>query len=84
MHLHFLVWLQRAFYLAELGSCLLFDLQYAADIVKFIDNIIYYLITDISMTKKISQEALLASLDETDKEFALKLYTNSNAVASNT
>ena len=39
---------------------------------------------DISDSSKISQKAPLANLDKTDKEFALKLYKDSNIVASKT
>lgn len=42
LHLHCLVWLQRAFHLAKLRSRLLSNPQYAADMVKFIDNMICY------------------------------------------
>lgn len=52
--------------------------------MKFIDNIVCYLITDISLTKEIKQEVLSASLNKTDADFALKLYKDSNAIASKT
>ncbi len=71
LHLHCLVWLRGVFHLAELRSRLQSDPQYAADIVKFIDSIICCSMADIS-------------LNETDEEFALKLYKDSNAIASKT
>lgn len=52
--------------------------------VKFIKNIIYYSMADILMAEKTSQKALSASLDKTDKKFILKLYRDSNAIASRT
>lgn len=50
--------------------------------VKFINNIICYSITNVLNFKKISQEDLLASLKKTDKEFTLKLYKDSITIAS--
>lgn len=97
LYLHYLVWLHRVFYLAKLHICLLSNPQYAADIVNFIDTIICYsiadvlslkvksqktLLIDIFLSKNISHEAPSASLNKNSKEFALKLYKDSNAVAS--
>lgn len=45
--------------------------------VKFIDNIICFSMTNISDSKKINQEALLVSSDKPDEKYALKLYKNS-------
>lgn len=80
----FLVWLQGAFYLAKLYSCLLYNPQYVMDMIKFIDNIICCLILNILMAEKTSQKAPSASLNKTDEEFALKFYKDSNAVSSRT
>ena len=52
--------------------------------IKFIDNIIYYSIADISDFSETSQEASSANLDKADEEFALKLYKNSNTITSKT
>ena len=52
--------------------------------VKFIDNIICCLMADVSDSSMTSQEALLANLDKTDEEFALKLYKDSNTMAFKT
>lgn len=52
--------------------------------VKFIDNIICYLMADIPIAEIISQEAPSVSLDKTNKKYALKLYKDSNAIASRT
>lgn len=54
------------------------------DIVKFIDNIICYLMVDILNCKEKNQEAPSTSLDKTDGEFTLKLYKDSNFIASTT
>lgn len=48
--------------------------------VKFIDNIIFYLMANISDSEKSTQKAPSASFNETSKEFFLKQYQNSNAV----
>lgn len=50
--------------------------------IKFIDNIIYSLITDMLLTKKIKQKVLSISLNKIIKDFTFKLYKNSNAVFS--
>lgn len=52
--------------------------------MKLIDNIVYCLIVDILFTKKIKQEVLSASLNNTDEDFALKFYKDSNIVVSKT
>lgn len=39
---------------------------------------------DITIAEKTSWEALSAKLDKIDKKFVLKLYKNSNAIASKT
>lgn len=82
LHLHCLVWLRGAFYLVELRNRLQSDPQYAINMVKLIDNIVCCSIADILSTEKIKQKAPSASLNETDEDFALKLYKDSNAVAS--
>lgn len=46
------------------------DPQYTIDMVKFIDNIIYYSMINISDIEKIGQEVSSASLDRTNIEFA--------------
>lgn len=51
LHLHYLVWLREAFYLAELRSRLLSNLQYTVDIVNFIDTIICCSMADIWVPK---------------------------------
>lgn len=70
--------------MAELGNRLLSDLEYIADMVNFIDSIICCSMGDILASKNMHQEAPLASLNEFNEEFALKLYKNSNFVASKT
>lgn len=51
--------------------------------MKFIKNIIYYyLIVDILLFEYIKQEILSANLNKTNDVFILKLYKNSNTVAS--
>lgn len=50
--------------------------------MKIIANIICYSMADVSDCKETSQEALSMSLDKTDGKFALKLYQDSNSVAS--
>lgn len=50
--------------------------------MKFIDNIIYCSITDVSNFKKLSQKTLSASLDKINERFTLKLYKDSNIIAS--
>lgn len=67
--------------------------------LQFIDSIIFYsltdkllsenikekaLATDILLTKYIDHEGLSISLNETDVEFALTLYKDSNAIVSKT
>lgn len=84
LHLHFFVWLCRAFYLAELRSRLLSDLKYTTDIVNFIDSIIRCLMVDISASKNTCQEVPSTSVNKSDQEFALTLYDDSNFVASKT
>ncbi len=99
LHLHCLVGLHGAFHLADLGSHLQSDPQYATDILQFIDTIISYSLADKLSSENIEQkipaadvlspeyigyEAPSASLDKTDTEFALALYKDSNAVASKT
>lgn len=76
LHLHYLMWLQEAFHLTELYSRLLFNPQYIADIVKFINNTICCSMADVPIAKETSQKALAASLDSnrTEEEFVLKLY----------
>lgn len=49
--------------------------------VKIFDNIICYLIADILLIKKIKKQTLSVSLNKIDKDFAFKLYKNSNVVA---
>lgn len=48
--------------------------------IKFIYNIIYCLLNDIIISKKISHKALSTSLNKTNKEFTQKLYRENNAV----
>lgn len=84
LHLQCLLWLQKAFHLSKLYNWLLFNLQYVVDMVKFIDNIICYLMADILDSKETSQKVLSVSLAKTDEEFALKLHKNNNTVASTT
>lgn len=48
--------------------------------IKFINNIIYCVMLDLSMAEKMSQKASSVNLNKTDKEFALKLYKDSNAI----
>lgn len=52
--------------------------------MKFINNIACYLITDIILTKKIKQETPSVNLNKIDKDFALKLYKYSNDIAFKT
>lgn len=52
--------------------------------MKFIDNIICCLIANFLDFEKTSQEALLPSLNKTNKKFSLKLYQDSNTVTSKT
>lgn len=68
--------------MAKLYSQLLFDSQYAADMVNFIDIIICNLIINILLSKNIQQEAMSANMNKSDEKFAPKLYKNSNFVAS--
>lgn len=67
--------------MAELHNQLLFNHKCFANMVNLIDSIIYCSITDILIYKNIYQESLLASPNKFDKEFAPKLYKNSNFVA---
>lgn len=48
----------------------------------FIDNIICYFMADVLNFEKTNQKALSASLNKSNKKFALKLYKDSNIVAS--
>lgn len=48
--------------------------------MKFINIIILYSMTDILISKDIHHKTLLAILDKTNKKFALKLYKNSNII----
>lgn len=41
------------------------------EIIKFIDNIVCYLIADLTLSENFKSEALLASLDPTNEDFAL-------------
>ncbi len=99
LHLYFLVWLRGAFYLTDLHSHLQSDLQYATNMLQFIDTIISFSLVDKSLFENIkhevpvadvlssvniSHEAPSTNLDQTDAEFALALYKNSNAIASKT
>lgn len=52
--------------------------------MKFISNFICYLIAKILSTKKIKQEVLSVALNKIDKDFAFKLYKNSNIITSKT
>lgn len=52
MHLHYFVLLQKVFYLVKLRNYLLFNAQYAADMIKFIDNVICCSIANILIAKK--------------------------------
>lgn len=59
---------------------MLYNPKYAVNILKLINNIIYFFIADIIMTKDINQKVLLVKLDKTNKKFILKLYKNSNII----
>lgn len=52
--------------------------------VKFIDNVICCSMADVPMAEIMSQEAPSVSLDKINKKFVLKLYRDSNAIASRT
>ncbi len=91
------MWLHKAFYLADLRSRLQSDPQYTMDMLQFIDTIIFCFLANKSSSENIEQEvptvdvllpvgyeALSASQDKTDAEFALALYRDSNVVASKT
>ncbi len=85
--------------MADLRSRLQSDPQYAMDMSQFINILIFCSLADKLSSKNIEQEVpaadvvspvyighevLSTSLDETDTEFALALYRDSNAVASKT
>lgn len=66
--------------MAELHNWLLSDSQYIVNMVNFIDIIICCSMVDILLFKNMHQKAPSASLNKSDKEFALKLYKDSNSV----
>ncbi len=97
LHLHSLVWLRGGFHLADLHSRLQSDPQYATDMLQFIDTInscsladklssenIEQEVSAADMLSPVSRKAPSASLNETNVEFALALYRDSNAVVSKT
>lgn len=59
---------------------MLYNLHYAANILKFINNIICFFIADIIIAKDINQKVLSVKLDKTNNKFILKLYKNSNII----
>lgn len=82
LYLYCLVWLCSIYHLAKLYDWLQSNLIFVAKIVRFIDNIVYYLIADITLSEDIKFEAPSANLDKTDKNFALKFYKDNNTVVS--
>lgn len=96
LYLHYFVWICGVFYLTKICNWLQFDLYFVANIVEFIDTIIYWFIANILLSKvmheevllavvllskNISYKGLLASFNKINKEFVLKSYKNSNTVA---
>ena len=61
-----------------------FDLNLTANMMKFVDNIIYCSIADILASKKIIYKGPFASLTKTDKQFTQNLYNYSNTIMSKT
>lgn len=84
LYLYYLVLLRGAFYLAKLRNLLLFDSQYIANLINFIDFIICCSMADLLVSENTHQEAPSVSLSESNKKFALKLNKNSNFVAFKT
>lgn len=82
IYFHYFVWLWKAFYLSELCNWLFFSPHYIANMVKFNNNIICYLMADLLDYKKTSQKALSGNLNKINEEFALKLYKDINSVTS--
>lgn len=80
LYLHCLIWIYGIYHLAKLCDQLHFNPIYAIEIVKFIDNIVYYLIADVMSFEDIKSEILSANFDKTNEDFTLKLYKNSNIV----
>lgn len=79
--LHYFVWLCGAYYLTEIYDWLCLDTAYIGKMIRFINNIIWCSINFMLQEKLLTKEALSAFLDENNKEFALKLYQNSNFIA---
>lgn len=52
--------------------------------VKYINNIICCSMIDVPIAEIMSQKAPSVSLDKINKKYALKLYKDSNAIASRT
>ena len=71
LHLYYLVWLCNVYHLTNLHNQLQSDIIYIIKMVKFIDNIICYLIVDITLCKNIKSETISANLDNTNEDFAL-------------
>ena len=84
LHLHCLVWLCSIYYLAELYNQLQSNPIYNAKIAKFINNIIYYLIVNITSSEDIKSDTPSVNQDKIDEDSALKLYKDNNAVVSKT
>ncbi len=81
LYLHCLLWLHGAFYITQLCKQLHTDSKYAVCVVEFIDYIIRCSIIPEDEAHTLQLDAPLASLNESDLSFILKLDINSNAVA---
>lgn len=71
LYLHYFIRLRKAHHLSNICDQLKLDAEYAADMVKFIDEIIYYSILE-KRSNVIGDEALSALSSKTDQEFMLK------------
>lgn len=83
LHLHCLVWLSGAFHLSKIREQLQTDDKYAADMVQFVDRIIWCSISE-GNPDDINNEPPSALLPETDREFMAKLEQDSNNIAAKT
>ena len=82
LHLHCLVWLRGVFHISKLRNQLRSDPAYTTRMIQFIDRIIKCSIVPARRSDGPKLDAPLASLNETDQEFAQRLEDDSNAVAS--
>lgn len=83
LHLWCLVWLQRAYHLSNICEQLKLNAKYTIDIVKFIDRIICFSISEEG-SNIIGDEIPSVLSNEIDQESIFKLEWNGNAITAKT